>query len=193
MKSLRSSGLWESAGALTLLLAAACSPSENPNHGVTNPVIGGSPSFVPPAAIAGTTGAPVVGPVTPGPSVVTPPAAGTAAPAPAAAGSCPTMQLSKCKACHDGQGTAGSPMGLVTYEDYLAPSKSNPSMPVYKLVQTRMHDMKKPMPPTGMLPAADLAVLDSWVAGGAKNCGFPTKMAAGAAGAGAPPTGRPGA
>lgn len=87
-------------------------------------------------------------------------------------------------------------MGLVTYADFIAPSKKNPALPVYKVMQMRMHDMTNPMPPTGMLPASDLATVDNWIAAGAKDCGFglaATKPAStGAAGSGAtaaPPTG----
>jgi Copper type II ascorbate-dependent monooxygenase, C-terminal domain len=86
----------------------------------------------------------------------------------------------QCKLCHDGKGTAGTPMGLMTYADFTAPSKTNPAMPVYKMVQTRMHDPAKPMPPTGMLPATDLSVVDSWVAAGATDCGFAQAAAAAA-------------
>jgi hypothetical protein len=87
--------------------------------------------------------------------------------------------------CHDGKGTAGAPMGLMTYADFLAPSKTNPAVPVYKMVQMRMHDATKPMPPSGMLAASDLAKIDSWVAAGAKDCGF-NQTTTGAAGSGTP-------
>jgi hypothetical protein len=80
-------------------------------------------------------------------------------------------------------------MGLVTYADFMAPSKKNPPLPVYKVMQSRMHDMTNPMPPTGVLPASDLAVVDSWIAAGARDCGFgqaATKpIGGGAAGSGA--------
>ncbi|MEY4583276.1 MAG: hypothetical protein RL701_7979 [Pseudomonadota bacterium] len=95
--------------------------------------------------------------------------------------------LQQCKLCHDGKGTAGAPMGLVTYADYMAPSKTNPALPVYRAVQARMHDMAKPMPPTGVMAASSLALVDNWVAGGAKDCGFGL-AATGAAGSGAPTT-----
>jgi hypothetical protein len=75
-------------------------------------------------------------------------------------------------------------MGLMTYADFLAPSKTNPALPVYKLVQMRTHDATKPMPPSGMLAPNDLAVLDNWIAAGAKDCGF-GQSAMGAAGSGA--------
>jgi Copper type II ascorbate-dependent monooxygenase, C-terminal domain/Copper type II ascorbate-dependent monooxygenase, N-terminal domain len=111
-----------------------------------------------------------------------PASAGTAAPAavPAAGGgavstataACPATIVQQCTLCHDGKGTAGSPMGLTSYADLMAPSKSNPAVPVYKSVQARMHDAAKPMPPTGVLATTDLATVDNWVASGAKDCGF---------------------
>jgi hypothetical protein len=80
--------------------------------------------------------------------------------------------LQQCKLCHDGKGTAGAPMGLVTYADFMAPAKSNPAIKVYQAVQTRMHDAMKPMPPTGIVPTTDLKSLDDWISGGARDCGF---------------------
>jgi hypothetical protein len=67
-------------------------------------------------------------------------------------------------------------MGLVTYADLQASSKSNPSLKVYQAVKARIHDSMRPMPSTGLLPAAELSTLDDWVAGGAPNCGFPTML-----------------
>lgn len=98
--------------------------------------------------------------------------------------SCPAQILTQCKTCHDGNGTAGTPMGLVTYEDFKKPSYSNPTVPVFKMVQTRVHpNAKTTMPPTGQLPDADLAVIDSWVNAGAPDCmGFAHAQAPGGAG-----------
>jgi hypothetical protein len=88
---------------------------------------------------------------------------------------CPVPIFQQCKACHDGRGTAGTQMGLITYADFRAPSPSNPSIPVYQMVETRVHGTKPtPMPPTGTLPASDLASIDAWVAAGAPDCGFPS-------------------
>jgi hypothetical protein len=97
------------------------------------------------------------------------------------AGSCPVELFKQCKVCHDGNGTAGTVMGLMTYEDFKKPSYSNASIPVYRMVQTRLHPSAtgRVMPPTGWLSAAELAVVDNWVNLGAPDCGF--------AHAGAPP------
>jgi hypothetical protein len=98
----------------------------------------------------------------------------------------PVFQKAKCTSCHDGRGTAGSVMGLLTYEDFIAPSHSNPAVPVYKQIAVRLHDMVKPMPPTGPLDAASIAAVDDWVAHGAPDCGFPHRMGAPGAGGSAP-------
>jgi hypothetical protein len=138
------------------------------------------------SSVAGTTGSTAAGASTGSPA----PVAGTVAVAAAGTGgtmvgnACPVTIFQQCKACHDGKGTAGAPMGLLTYEDLRAPSHTNAAIPVFKMIQTRVHDTVKPMPMTGQLPAADLAVIDAWVAGGAPDCGF-AHAAQAAAGAGA--------
>ena len=43
-----------------------------------------------------------------------------------------------------------------------------PTKKVYELVKVRLLDQTRPMPPSGTLPAADLATLDMWLADGAK-------------------------
>ena len=72
-----------------------------------------------------------------------------------------------CAGCHDGNGTAGTPMGLSTYSDFTAPNPSTPNKKVYEQVFARVHDTARPMPPRGLLPAADLAKIDAWVKAGA--------------------------
>jgi len=155
------------------LLAAGCSPTtEAPPNTAANPVFpasGGSPA--PGGFAGGAAKAPV-----------NVPAAGSGGGVTTAAGCPATIFQQKCKTCHDGRGTAGTPMGLVNYEDFLAPAKTKPTVLVYKMVQTRVHDTAKPMPMAGMLPATDLASIDAWVAGGAKDCGFTHATATGAAG-----------
>ncbi len=60
-------------------------------------------------------------------------------------------------------------MPLVTYADLQAPAVSDPSMKVYQLVETRIHDDAKPMPqpPNPRLSAAQTMTLDTWIAAGA--------------------------
>jgi hypothetical protein len=75
-------------------------------------------------------------------------------------------------------------MGLMTWEDFHAPSHSNPSKAVYQILSTRLHSTTPtPMPPTGMLDPGPLATIDAWTAAGAPFCdGF--THAASATGAG---------
>lgn len=165
------------------LISAACAPaSESPAGGAS------AGQVAPPVASVAGGGAPAIkgaaGSTSSTPAAVT----GTAGAAAPAAATCPAKLLQQCKLCHDGKGTAGTPMGLVTYADFMAASKTNPAIPVYKAVQSRMHDATKPMPPTGVLSANDLAVVDNWIAAGAKDCGFGMAANTGAAGSGAPTT-----
>jgi hypothetical protein len=76
---------------------------------------------------------------------------------------------SKCRDCHQNPPQFSAPMPLVTWEDLHAPSKSDPSTPVYVGVHARTHDTQRPMPPAPRAPldAASLATLDAWYAAGA--------------------------
>ena len=75
-----------------------------------------------------------------------------------------------CRQCHGATPAFGAPMPLVTVADLSAPSKSEPTKTVAQKVQTRIHDDAAPMPqaPNSRLSASDTAVLDQWVAAGAK-------------------------
>jgi mono/diheme cytochrome c family protein len=68
-----------------------------------------------------------------------------------------------CTVCHDADGTGGSPMPLLTYEDMVAPAVLTKGKKVYETVGTRVHDTKMPMPPTQKLSAAELATIDEFV------------------------------
>lgn len=87
-----------------------------------------------------------------------------------------------CRSCHGGVPSFGAPMPLVTYADLRAPAKSDPSRPVYELVQKRIHDDARPMPqaPNARLSAEATQTIDAWVSTGA--------AAAREGCAGAPPT-----
>ena len=80
----------------------------------------------------------------------------------------------RCVACHDGLGTAGSPMALKTYADLLAPAVTDPSKKVYELVGVRVHDTVRPMPPQDPLTAEQLSEIDMFVAAGAPPAVDPT-------------------
>lgn len=79
----------------------------------------------------------------------------------------------RCVPCHDGRGTAGSPMGLSTYGDMMADSKAKPGQKIWERMKVRLHaDLSKaeglePMPPQNDLSEQELADLDAWLAAGA--------------------------
>jgi hypothetical protein len=72
-----------------------------------------------------------------------------------------------CQKCHGPRPVYGAPMPLMTGADMQAGSKSDPTKKVWERMGTRIHDGASPMPPSGRLPAADLAVLDAWLQAGA--------------------------
>ena len=78
-----------------------------------------------------------------------------------------TIMKARCQACHGAETAAGAPMPLVTYADFQANAVLTPGKKVYEVTQSRMHDTRRPMPPRGVRPAAELNVIDSWVAAGA--------------------------
>lgn len=71
-----------------------------------------------------------------------------------------------CVSCHGSTLTGGAPSRLVSYDDLIAPSVGDPSMKEIEQAIVRMKDAQKPMPPSGALPAAQVAVLEQWVASG---------------------------
>ncbi|MET0342176.1 MAG: hypothetical protein ABW252_14320 [Polyangiales bacterium] len=87
----------------------------------------------------------------------------------AAASFCDVLAIIKprCQACHDTETAAGAPMPLVTWEDFQAEAILTPGKKVFEVTQSRMKDTRRPMPPRGVRPAAELAVIDAWVAAGA--------------------------
>ena len=87
-------------------------------------------------------------------------------------GTCPSALFTECKNCHDGRGTAATPMGLMYWEDFHAPSHANPSLQVYQILSERLHrTTPSPMPPEGTLDASKLAAIDAWAQAGAPDCG----------------------
>lgn len=75
--------------------------------------------------------------------------------------------LTVCQGCHTATPRFGAPMPLVTAADFAAPAVSDPSRKVRDLVALRTHNEANPMPPSGLLPDKDLAVLDAWLDAGA--------------------------
>jgi hypothetical protein len=72
-----------------------------------------------------------------------------------------------CQDCHAATPRFGAPMPLVTAADFAAAAKSDPSRKVRDLAALRIHDEANPMPPSGLLPESDRAVLDAWLQSGA--------------------------
>lgn len=73
-----------------------------------------------------------------------------------------------CVSCHGAKPSAGATNAMTTHAELAAASKTNPKMSVAELSIVRMKDTKKPMPPSGVAPAADIAVFQKWV-----NAGMP--------------------
>jgi hypothetical protein len=73
-----------------------------------------------------------------------------------------------CQSCHQNPPINAAPMPLLTWQQLQAPSHSDPSTPVYKMVGKRIHDDQAPMPqpPNPRLSSADTATLDTWIAAG---------------------------
>lgn len=81
---------------------------------------------------------------------------------------CDALELMKerCADCHDGEGSG--PMKLLSYTDFMAEAPITKGKKVHEVVKARIHDTKKPMPPTP-LAAEELAILDKWLNDGAKS------------------------
>jgi hypothetical protein len=59
-------------------------------------------------------------------------------------------------------------MSLVSYADLTAPAKTDASLKVYQKALMRLNDAANPMPPGGMISAADKQTLTTWLSGGAQ-------------------------
>ena len=142
-------------GAITAPSAAAAKPAATP---ATPTVAASTPVNNTPAAAAASPAANM-------------PAASAGAGASATAGGLPCgvskVLASACQNCHGAMPIGGAPMALVTYADLMKPAVTQPNKKVYELVQARVHDTMRPMPPTGALSAPDLAAIDDWAKGGA--------------------------
>lgn len=71
-----------------------------------------------------------------------------------------------CASCHGARPTGGATASLVTVEGFTAPSTANPQQTVGQLAVVRMRNAKDPMPTLGLLPEADVAIVDNWVKAG---------------------------
>ncbi len=80
-----------------------------------------------------------------------------------------------CTSCHSGA-TPSAGVDLTTYAALMAPSPADPSSSIIQRSALRMNDAQAPMPATGQLPAADIAIIEQWIAAGTPNgsCTNPT-------------------
>lgn len=123
-----------------------------------------------------------------------PPASTDAAappPAACAAGSTPAavqaVLATRCLLCHGAQPIAGVPSSLATYDDFMRPSKTDPSKTVGDVSRARITatvvTMRMPPAPADPLPAAELQTLQSWF-----DAGMPAADCAVSGDGGAPPS-----
>jgi mono/diheme cytochrome c family protein len=79
------------------------------------------------------------------------------------------VMVAVCHLCHGDPPDFGAPMPLVVWEDTQARAPTDRSRLVWELMEERVHDPVRPMPPvgTGELDADELAILDAWFAAGA--------------------------
>ena len=74
-----------------------------------------------------------------------------------------------CRGCHGAEPGQQAPMALITHEDMMADSITQPGTPVWELVQLRVHSEEAPMPPVGggrALLDTEMGALDAWLEGG---------------------------
>jgi hypothetical protein len=76
------------------------------------------------------------------------------------------MLAANCTGCHSDPPTPGALAGLVTYADLMATSHEAPSQNEAQLSLSRMQNSSSPMPPGGLLPAADATILQNWISAG---------------------------
>jgi hypothetical protein len=182
-----SSSRWLISGAMLVVGMLGCGePEDGTNDGAGNAAAAQPSTANPTAGSVGSTA-----PTTASPTTTTHPAApsGTAgvgdagialgagpstAPAAGSADSlwCKAKAVmdARCVACHDGKGTAGTPMGLASYADMMADAPGHAGKKVWERVGVRVHaDMAKAeglsaMPPKNDMTAAQLAAVDAFVA-----------------------------
>jgi hypothetical protein len=72
----------------------------------------------------------------------------------------------ECVSCHGDPPTGGSPMSLLTYDDFMAPSLSDPSKTLAEVSLERMVNADTPMPPGVGASADAVAVFQAWLDAG---------------------------
>lgn len=81
-----------------------------------------------------------------------------------------TVIATKCASCHGSPPTQSAPMSLMSYDDLVAPSSSDPSQTNAQRMLVRMQQASAPMPPKPNAPATadDIAAVQNWI-----NAGMP--------------------
>lgn len=74
-----------------------------------------------------------------------------------------------CASCHGEPLAGGAKNRLLDAADLAAPSKIDPSRTAADDAVARMKDAARPMPPTGLLGADRVAILEQWIAAGMPN------------------------
>jgi len=84
------------------------------------------------------------------------------------------LLAAKCWTCHGATPAGGAPQSLASYDDLMAPAKSDASKTNAALSVERMQAMT--MPPGGGATAAEIGVLEAWIAAGSPKgtCGAVT-------------------
>jgi hypothetical protein len=91
------------------------------------------------------------------------------------------LVMRSCATCHGEPLSGGAPNRMLTYADLAAASHSDASRSVAQLSVDRMRDAKAPMPPDGVAPENDVAILERWIAAGMPkgSCSPPVEQPAG--------------
>lgn len=97
-----------------------------------------------------------------------------------------------CTSCHGARPTHGAPSSLVTYEDLTAKSDSDPGRTAAEVSLERMKATRSVMPPAGTLAAAEIAVVEKWIAAGMPKGSCATQSATADGGGGGKPPGTDG-
>jgi hypothetical protein len=101
-----------------------------------------------------------------------------------------TFLGNRCQTCHGAIPAGGAPSTLLTYQNLIAPSKSDPTQTEAAMAVSRMQNTTLPMPPRPGTPAtaADVSVLQTWIAAGYPmgSCGGGGTVDGGVADGGAP-------
>jgi mono/diheme cytochrome c family protein len=80
-----------------------------------------------------------------------------------------TLLTELCATCHGEPLANGAKTRLLDANELASPSKTDPSKTVADDCVARMKDTARPMPPSGLLDAHRIAVLESWIAAGMPN------------------------